>query len=122
MAKQGEKEVSLDLLIGKVPDPAAKYASILELLAYGNLKVSEIHLSHLQYTKEEDSLLSISPSEQETGQVCAEPQSKLSPTPVSRLGGWWPGGLRQAEFYDSSYPWVMRFEFPTSDHFNCVPR
>lgn len=34
-----------------VPDPAAKYASILELLACGNLKVSEIHLSHLQYTR-----------------------------------------------------------------------
>lgn len=81
MAKQGEKEVSLDLLIGKVPDPPTKYASILELLAYGNLKVSEIHLSHLQYTKEEDSLLSFSPSEHETGQVCAEPQSKLCHQP-----------------------------------------
>lgn len=55
-----------------MPDPAAKYASILELLACGNLKVSEIHLSHLQYTKEEDSLLSFSPSEHETSQVYAE--------------------------------------------------
>lgn len=118
MAKQGEKEVSLDLLIGEVPDPAAKYASILKLLAYGNVKVSEIQLSHLQYTKEEDSLLSFSPSEHETSQVCAEAVQALSPSPVSRLGGWWPSGLRQAEFYDSSYPWVMCFEFPTSDHFN----
>lgn len=47
----------MDLLIGKVLGLAVNYISILELLAYGNLKVSKIHLSRLQHMEEEVSLL-----------------------------------------------------------------
>lgn len=122
MAKQGEKEVRLDLLIGKVPDPAANYASILEPLAYGNLKVSEIHLSHLQYMKEEDSLLSFFPSEDETGQVCVEPQSKLCHQP------WCPdleaGGLvasARQSFTILHIPGLCALSFPPVIILNVFP-
>ena len=47
----------MDLLIGKVLDLAVNYISIVELLAYGNLKGSKIHLSHFQHMEEEVSLL-----------------------------------------------------------------